>query len=66
MPAKPVTDPPPPKGIIIEDDANVATQEPACRLFQMTTKMFPLNRCREDEMGQLVAKELCRNSNGGL
>ena len=38
MPAKPVTDPPPPKGIIIEDDANVATQEPACRLFQMTTK----------------------------
>lgn len=66
VPAKPVTDPPPPKGIIIEDDANVATQEPACRLFQMTTKDVSIEPVPwEDEMGQLVAKELCRKYNGG-
>lgn len=64
--ANPVTDPPPPKGIIIEDDANVATQEPACRLFQMTTEDVSIEPVPwEDEKGQLVAKELCRKYNGG-
>ena len=34
VPAKPVTDPPPPKGIIIEDDANVATQNRLAGYFR--------------------------------
>lgn len=66
VPASPVTAPPPPKGIIIEDDANVAIQEPACRLFQMTTQDVSIESVPwEDEKGQLVAKELCRKYNGG-
>lgn len=66
VPAKPVTEPPPSGGIIIEDDENVATKEPACMVFQMTTKDMSIEPVPwEDEKGQLVAKELCRKYRGG-
>ena len=67
VPANPVTGPPPvSNGIIIEDDANVATQELVCGVFQMTTQDVSIEPVPwEDEKGQLVAKELCRKYNGG-
>lgn len=64
--ASPVTASPPPGGIIIEDDANVATQEPVCKVFQMTTADISIEPVQwEDENGQLVAKEICSKYNGG-
>ena len=66
VPAKPITALPPPGGIIIEDDENVALKEEVYPVFQMTTEDISIDPVPwEDENGQLVAKEICRKYNGG-
>lgn len=66
VPANPVTTPPPAGGIIINDDANVATWEGVYPKFQMTTTDVSIEQVPwEDENGRLVAKEICRKYNGG-
>lgn len=51
---------------IYDDDENVRTAEGVYSLFEMTTEDISVElEPWEDENGQLVAKEICRQYNGG-